>query len=116
MAALLASDLRRALAVAPLLLLWMRSVARLTRKLADRWCGVPIAEPYLPQPWADGGKRGPRRWLRWLLGDPATWRDLLWVTVDGIAGLAAGRCCLPGCCARLHSPWSRPTPQGPPCR
>jgi signal transduction histidine kinase len=73
-------------AVAPLLLLWMRSVARLTRKLADRWCGVPIAEPYLPKPWADGGKRGPRRWLRWLLGDPATWRDLLWVTVDGIVG------------------------------
>jgi signal transduction histidine kinase len=72
--------------VGPLLLLWMRSVARLTRRLADRWCEVPIAEPYLPKPWADGGKRGPRRWLRWLLGDPATWRDLLWVTVDGIVG------------------------------
>ncbi len=72
--------------VVPLLLLWVRGVARLTRKLAGRWCGVPIAQPYLPTPWADGGKRGPRRWLRWLLGDPATWRDLLWVTVDGLVG------------------------------
>ena len=73
----------------PVFLLFFRPMARLTRKLADRWCGVPIAEPYLPKPWADDGKRGPRRWrrwLRWLLGDPATWRDLLWVTVDGIVG------------------------------
>jgi signal transduction histidine kinase len=74
------------LTAGPLLLLWMRSLARLTRKLADRWCGVPIAEPYLPKPWADGGKSGPRRWLRWLLGDPATWRDLAWVAVDGLLG------------------------------
>jgi signal transduction histidine kinase len=74
------------LTVGPLLLLWMRSLARLTRKLADRWCGVPIAEPYLPKPWADGGKSGPRRWLRWLLGDPATWRDLAWVAGDGLLG------------------------------
>ncbi|MGH3189840.1 MAG: histidine kinase [Streptosporangiaceae bacterium] len=74
------------LTVGPLILLWMRSLARLTRKLADRWCGVPIAEPYLPKPWADGGRRGARGWLRWLLGDPATWRDLLWVTVAGSVG------------------------------
>jgi signal transduction histidine kinase len=74
------------LAVGPFILLWMRSLARLTRKLADRWCGVPIAEPYLPKPWADGGKRGPRRRLGWLLTDPATWRDLAWVTVDGLLG------------------------------
>jgi signal transduction histidine kinase len=74
------------LLVGPLILLWIRSLARLTRRLADRWCGAPIAAPYLPKPWADGGKKGPRRRLAWLLTDQATWRDLLWVTVDGLAG------------------------------
>jgi signal transduction histidine kinase len=71
------------LVVGPLILLCMRSLARLTRRLVGRWCGVPIAEPYLPPPWADGGKRGLRRRYAWLLTDQATWRDLLWVTVDG---------------------------------
>jgi signal transduction histidine kinase len=71
------------LAVGTLSLLWMRGLARLTRRLADRWCGVQIAEPYLPPPWADGGKAGLRRRVRWLLADQATWRDLLWVTVNG---------------------------------
>ena len=70
----------------PLVLLWMRSLARLTRRLSGRWCAVPIAEPYLPRPWAGGGKAGPRRRLAWLLSDQATWRDLLWVTTNGLAG------------------------------
>ncbi len=74
------------LVVAPLVLLGMRSLARLTRRLAGRWCAVPIADPYLPSPWADGGKRGPRRQYAWLLTDQATWRDLLWATVDGSVG------------------------------
>ena len=74
------------LVVAPLILLGMRSLARLTRRLAGRWCAVPIADPYLPPPWADGGNRGPRRLYAWLLTDQATWRDLLWTTVDGCVG------------------------------
>jgi len=74
------------LVVAPLVLLGMRSLARLTRRLAGRWCAVPIADPYLPRPGADGGKAGLRRWLKWLLTDQATWRDLLWATVDGCVG------------------------------
>jgi signal transduction histidine kinase len=74
------------LLVVPLLLLCIRSLARLTRRLSGRWCGVPITEPYLPKPWENGGKKGPRRWLAWLLTDQATWRDLLWVTVDGFGG------------------------------
>ena len=74
------------LVVGPLVLLGMRSLARLTRRLAGQWCAVPIADPYLPPPWADGGKRGPRRRYAWLLTDQATWRDLLWVTVDGCVG------------------------------
>ncbi len=73
-------------ALGPVFLLCFRPVARLTRKLSAKWCGVPIAAPYLPRPWADGGKRGLRRRLAWLLTDQATWRDLLWVTVDGCVG------------------------------
>jgi signal transduction histidine kinase len=71
------------LVVGPLVLVCMRSLARLSRKLVGRWCAVPIAEPYLPPPWADRGKAGLRRRYAWLLTDQATWRDLLWVTVDG---------------------------------
>jgi signal transduction histidine kinase len=73
-------------ALGPVFLLCFRPVARLTRKLSAKWCGVPIAAPYLPRPWADGGKGGLRRRLAWLLTDQATWRDLLWVTVDGCVG------------------------------
>jgi signal transduction histidine kinase len=74
------------LVVGPLVLLCTRSLARLTRRLAGRWCGVPIAEPYLPPPWAGSGKAGLRRRYAWLLTDQATWRDLLWVTADGCLG------------------------------
>ena len=54
------------------LLLAVRRVARQTRRLAGDWCGVPVADPYPPQP-AGLGQR-----IRWLLTDRATWRDLLW--------------------------------------
>jgi signal transduction histidine kinase len=64
----------------------VRRLASLTRRLVGHWCGVPIADPYLPQPWADGGRGGLRRWLGWLLTDRATWRDLLWVTMNGCVG------------------------------
>jgi len=74
------------LVAGPLILLWVRNLARLTRRLAGQWCGVPITGPYLPPPWTDGGKAGPRRWLTWLLSDRATWRDLLWVAVNGCVG------------------------------
>jgi len=74
------------LVVSPLVLRWMRSLARLTRRVISQWTQVPIADPYLPRPWATGGSKGPRRRLAWLLTDPATWRDLLWVTVNGLVG------------------------------
>ncbi len=70
----------------PVFLLCFRPMARLARRLAGRWCGVPIAAPYLPRPWAGGGKAGLRRRLTWLLTDQATWRDLLWVAVNGLVG------------------------------
>jgi signal transduction histidine kinase len=74
------------LVLGPLFLLWMRSLARLTRRLSGRWCGVPITDPYLPPPWADGDKPGLRRRFRWLLAEQATWRDVLWAAVNGCAG------------------------------
>jgi signal transduction histidine kinase len=74
------------LVLGPLFLLWMRSLARLTRRLSGQWCGVPITDPYLPPPWADGSKPGLRRRLRWLLADQATWRDMLWAAVNGCVG------------------------------
>jgi signal transduction histidine kinase len=74
------------LALVPLFLLALRPLARLTRGLAGQWCRVPIADPYLPAPWAVGEKPGPRRRLGWLLTDQATWRDLLWASANGVVG------------------------------
>jgi signal transduction histidine kinase len=59
----------------------LRPLANLTRTLADWWCGVPVAVPYRPLP-GDRRKIGARSRLRWLLGDPATARDVLWVVVS----------------------------------
>ncbi len=73
--------------VAPILvilctLLYVRWLANLTRRLAGRWCGTLILKPYRPAPQQPGGLRR----LAWLATDPATWRDLLWLTVNAIAG------------------------------
>jgi signal transduction histidine kinase len=74
--------------VIPGSLLCIRYLARLTRSLAGKWCGVPIAVPYRPVPGGEGAS--PRsllgRYLRWLLADPATWRDLLWMVAGGCGG------------------------------
>ena len=64
----------------------LRRVAIVTRRLAGEWCGVPIADPYrAPGGDADAGLSRAAR-LRWMLGDGATWRDLLWVTVNILVG------------------------------
>jgi signal transduction histidine kinase len=66
-----------------------RWLARLTRSLVSRWCQVAIAAPYRPEPRdAEPSliKLLVRR-ARWLLGDPATWRDLLWLLVAASGGL-----------------------------
>jgi signal transduction histidine kinase len=56
-----------------------RGLANQVRVLSARWCGVPIALPYRP--------RGPKEGrLHWLFTDSATWRDLLWLPVNGVAG------------------------------
>jgi hypothetical protein len=56
------------------------------RRLAREWSGVPIAVPYRPRPAGDAARPGLWRRFAWLLNDQATWRDLMWMTVDGVAG------------------------------
>jgi signal transduction histidine kinase len=89
---------------APKMLLAVRWQADLERRRALEWSGVTIAAPYRPEPTS--GNRLVRGWRRgmWVLGDPATWRDLLWtlagVPVSVVLGLlpvslaAAGVWCL----------------------
>ena len=62
-----------AAALSPGLAEGTRGLAGLTRRLAGDWCGVPIADPYRHETPA-------RR-------DPATWRDMLWLSVGSLAGL-----------------------------
>ena len=70
----------------PAALVALRGLANLTRRLAGEWCGVTITEPYGPPP-ADGTQKlSYAERLRWLLSDVATWRDLLWVTVNALVG------------------------------
>jgi len=72
----------------PSLLLAVRRLANRARWLAATWCGVPVAEPYRTRP--GGPNPGWRARLGWLLTDPATWRDLAWITVSTVALLPAG--------------------------
>jgi signal transduction histidine kinase len=64
----------------------VRRLAGLTRRLAGRWCGVPIADPYLPPPALTGQRVSLRRRLWRPLSDPATRRDLLWLAADSCVG------------------------------
>ncbi|MFL6116164.1 MAG: sensor histidine kinase [Catenulispora sp.] len=59
-----------------------RALAGGQRRIAREWSGVEIPEPYLP--------RAGRGQLPWLLGDPATWRDLVWLLVNVPVGAALG--------------------------
>ena len=97
--------------VVPAALLGTRRLARLTRRLSARWCGVIIGEAYQPAPPGtrrsrlDGTIRlGYLGRMRWLLNDVATWRDLLWTRANAVVGtvlvglplalVAAGGMCL----------------------
>jgi signal transduction histidine kinase len=78
--------------LAPKSLLAVRRQASLQRRWALEWSGVTIAAPYRSR------SARPANWLFrvfrrfwWVLGDPATWRDLLWtlvsVPVSAVLGL-----------------------------
>ena len=78
----------------PVALLAVRRLVLGTRRLSARWCGVVIRQAYAAAP--PGRRRGRRlgmawlgHWQRltWLLGDLATWRDLLWLVVNAVVGL-----------------------------
>jgi len=68
-------------------LLALRALTQLTRRLAGRWSGLPIAEPYRPRPGWTGRRLPYRQQLRWLAFDPATWRDLAWTLVGAVVGV-----------------------------
>lgn len=61
----------------------MRRLANTVRRRSADWCGVPIDIPSPSEP-DPGQQRKPGLWrqLGVLLTDQATWRDLLWTTVD----------------------------------
>jgi Putative sensor len=100
----------------PCILAAVRGLADRVRRLAGEWRGVDIGIPSLRQPGSGDADGSGLRRLGWLLTDPATWRDLLWLTVDStVAGVIvlvpAGQSC-GGCrgssCRLCGSP--SPTP------
>jgi signal transduction histidine kinase len=72
------------LAVATTVVRWR---ADLERRLSTR-AGLPIRRPYLPAP-ADA-EVGTGRWLRWIITDPATWRDAAWLLPGALVAAALG--------------------------
>ncbi|MCX5341728.1 sensor histidine kinase [Streptomyces atratus] len=81
----------------PIITVAVRNLADLHRRFAGEWCSVPIASPYRPhtdQNFEPLDLPSSLRRTRSLLTDPATWRDLLWMTANIAVGLLAGL--LPG--------------------
>jgi signal transduction histidine kinase len=66
-------------------LLGTRPLAKLTRRLSEEWLGLPVLESYLPAP-DHYVKRLSAERLRWMVSDPATWRDLLWIVTNASFG------------------------------
>ncbi|MEU4232748.1 histidine kinase [Nonomuraea sp. NPDC026600] len=116
------------LGVVPLLPLQIRLVrwlAEHTRGLVGEWTEVRIDSPYLPKPpppqrQADGMYRSNRtlyksprvpawndRW-KWLITDPATWRDCVWLLLDPVVklGLLPLFLLLPDRGLRVYGSWS----------
>jgi signal transduction histidine kinase len=67
-----------------------RQLTDLTRRLCGEWCGVPIASPYRPEPAGEGENGLPtwRQRRRWVVDDPATWRDVAWILLNPWLGAA----------------------------
>jgi signal transduction histidine kinase len=74
----------------PLVTSVARSHANLRRRLAGEWFDVEVREPYKPRPHFQGGVIGVLERYRWIMTDPATWRDLAWMIVDATAGFVMG--------------------------
>jgi signal transduction histidine kinase len=67
--------------VVPAALAGTRWLALRTRLSTAHWCGVAIPAAYRTRP----DRRGYRQRMKWLLSDPGTWRDLLWLAVSLVA-------------------------------
>jgi signal transduction histidine kinase len=80
------------LLLVPPTLLAVRRLAGRTRRLSGEWCGVPIPVPYraYARPASGGVWRRFGRASGQLATDPATWRDLLWMTVDPVTSCVLG--------------------------
>jgi signal transduction histidine kinase len=75
----------------PMTLLAVRDRASQQRRFAREWSRVSIATPYRPRPHeVSNGLIGRLQRCKWLLTDPATWRDLLWTLVNAPVGVALG--------------------------
>jgi len=61
--------------------------ADLERRLGTS-AGTAIRRPYHPSP--PGTDQGSRRWLRWIITDPATWRDLAWLVPGALIAVGLG--------------------------
>jgi signal transduction histidine kinase len=109
--------------LAPKSLLAVRRQADLQRRWALEWSGVTIARPYRSCSTKPTNPlfRVFRR-CRWVLGDPATWRDLLWtlvnVPVSVVLGLlpafllVAFSWTVVGDCGTLLDGWHSSAPHG----
>ncbi|MCK7622430.1 sensor histidine kinase [Streptomyces sp. RS10V-4] len=65
----------------------VRRLADLNRRAAAH-SGVPVERPYRPAPEViEKDIVGWMRRCKWILTDPATWRDLLWLLLNGVVGL-----------------------------
>src|ERR1700722_9184285 len=75
----------------PMSLLGVRRRASQQRRFALEWSRVSIATPYRPRPdEVSNGLIGRLQRCKWLLTDPANWRDLLWPLVNAPVGIALG--------------------------
>src|SRR5215467_3261606 len=77
----------------PPTLLAVRRLANVTRRLSGQWCAVAISKPYRVYPEPDPGAGAWRRFGRTggqMVTEAATWRDLLWMTLDPLAIVHAG--------------------------
>jgi signal transduction histidine kinase len=62
-----------------------RRLAHITRRLSEQWLQIPIGDSYVRATDEDVAGLGIHR-LRWILSDPATWWDILWMIVNASFG------------------------------
>jgi signal transduction histidine kinase len=74
------SVLGTGIVLAPLVMVAVRGLANERRRLARAWSGIEIPVPYRSAPpFAEYAVVAAWQRFRWVVTDPATWRDLLWL-------------------------------------